>query len=43
MCLIIFVRALNALINIVIIKENNFLGLLKLDYYCTRLFSILLE
>ena len=24
-------------------KENNFLGLLKLDYYSTRFFSILLE
>ena len=31
-----FHRALNALVNIVIIKENKFLGFLKLDCYCTR-------
>ena len=41
--LIIFLRALNALIHIVIIKENKFLSLLKLDYYCARFLSISFE
>ena len=34
---------MNALINMVIIKEKQILGLLKLDYYCTRFLSTLIE